>query len=337
MKILVTGGTGYIGSHTIIDLIENGFEVVSIDNGLNSEESILDNVEKITNVKVKNYKENLCSEAIVNQIFSQENFDGVIHFAALKSVGDSMQQPIEYFKNNLNSLLNTIEASRQNNVKAFIFSSSCTVYGDVKISPVNEQTPLQNAASVYGRTKQMGEQIISDSAATTNMKSILLRYFNPAGAHPSGIIGEAPRNIAQNLIPVITETAIGKRDKVNVYGNDYNTRDGSCIRDYIHIMDLARAHTLAIKYILEEKQQNRVEVFNLGIGKGVTVLEAIRAFERVSGVKLNYELAPRREGDVEAIYSDYSKANKELGWSPKFTIDDIMESAWLWEQNRVKL
>lgn len=334
MKILVTGGTGYIGSHTIIDLIDNGYEVISIDNGINSNVEILASVEKITNKSIKNYNIDLCNQESVLQVFENEKFDGVIHFAALKSVGDSMQLPIEYFKNNINSLLNTLEASRKNNVKAFIFSSSCTVYGDVKESPVTEDTPMQDAASIYGRTKQMGEQIISDSSRTSSLKSVLLRYFNPAGAHPSGLIGEAPKNIAQNLVPVITETAIGKRNSIKVFGNDYNTRDGSCVRDYIHVMDLANAHTLALQKVLDGKQQSMVEVYNLGIGEGVTVLEAIHAFEKVSGVKVNYEISPRRQGDVQAIYSNYEKAKKELGWTPKYNIEDIMSSAWLWEKNR---
>lgn len=334
MKILITGGTGYIGSHTIIDLIDNGYEVVSIDNGINSNVEILKSVEKITNKRIENYPIDLCNEEGVLQVFEKEKFDGVIHFAALKSVGDSMHHPIEYFKNNVNSLLNTLEASRKFDVKAFIFSSSCTVYGDVKNSPVTEDTPIQEAASVYGRTKQMGEQIILDSSKTSSLKSVLLRYFNPAGAHPSGLIGEAPKNFAQNLVPVITETAIGKRNNIKVFGNDYNTRDGSCVRDYIHVMDLAHAHTLALQNVLNGKQENLVEVYNLGIGEGVTVLEAIHAFENVTGIKLNYELAPRRQGDVQAIYSNYKKAKKELGWSPKYNIDDIMSSAWLWEKNR---
>lgn len=334
MKILVTGGTGYIGSHTIIDLLENGFSVESIDNGINSSASVLNLVEKITGVNVLNYNIDLCDAEKVENVFKKGNFDGVIHFAALKSVGDSMKMPLEYFNNNINSLLNTLKACRNNKVKAFIFSSSCTVYGNVNTSPVNENTPLQPAVSVYGRTKQMGEEIILDAANTSNLQSAMLRYFNPAGAHPSGLIGEAPTNVAQNLIPVITETAIGKRASVKVFGTDYQTRDGSCIRDYIHIMDLANAHTLALKNILSNNQSKLVETFNLGIGKGVTVLEAIHAFEKVSGLKLNYELSPRREGDVEAIYSDYDKAKKLLNWNPKYDINDIMESAWLWERNR---
>lgn len=334
MKILITGGTGYIGSHTIIDLIDNGYEVISIDNGINSNVEILASVEKITNKRIKNYNIDLCNEESVLQVFENEKFDGVIHFAALKSVGDSMQYPIEYFKNNINSLLNTLEASRKNNVKAFIFSSSCTVYGDIKVSPVTEDTPMQEAASVYGRTKQMGEKIITDSSKTSSLKSVLLRYFNPAGAHPSGLIGEAPKSIAQNLVPVITETAIGKRNSIKVFGNDYNTRDGSCVRDYIHVMDLAHAHTLALQKVLEGKQQSMVEVYNLGIGEGVTVLEAIHAFEKVTAIKVKHEIAPRREGDVQAIYSNYEKAKKELGWTPKYNIEDIMSSAWLWEKNK---
>ena len=239
-----------------------------------------------------------------------------------------MEKPFLYFENNLNSLLYTYEAAARHGAKAFIFSSSCTVYGEVKSSPVDENTPWQEASSVYGRTKQMGEQIIRDCAHISPMKAILLRYFNPAGAHISGLIGESPKNIAQNLVPVITETALGKRKVLKVFGNDYPTRDGTCVRDFIHVMDLARAHTLALNSIIDGRQQQAVETYNLGSGLGTTVMEAIAAFEKNTGIKLNYEVSPRRDGDISAIFSSYTKANKQLGWSPKYNIDDIMKSAW---------
>ncbi len=334
-KVLVTGGTGYIGSHTIIDLLENGFEVVCVDNGINSDTYALSAIQKITGVEVPYYHIDLCDLEASSIIFKEHNdISGIIHFAALKAVGESVEKPLLYFKNNLESLINILTLSIQNHIKGFIFSSSCTVYGDVSQSPVDENTPIQEAASPYGRTKQMGEKIISDSLKHTAVKSILLRYFNPAGAHSSGILGELPINPPQNLVPVITETAIGKRDTMTVFGTDYPTRDGSCIRDYIHVEDLAHAHTLALKFIFDGHQTQPVEVFNVGIGNGLTVLEIIHAFEKQTGVKLNYQLGPRRPGDVTAIYSDYTKAKHLLGWSPQHDVDDIMRSAWKWEQFR---
>lgn len=287
-KVLVTGGTGYIGSHTIVDLIESGYEPISIDNGCNSDPSSLEKVAMITNSFIGHYPIDLCDAAKLEKVFQEHEFTGIIHFAALKAVGESVEKPLQYFKNNLNSTLNILEMAMKYKVKNLIFSSSCTVYGNADHIPVTEDTPMKEAESPYGRTKQMGEQMITDTYKNTNHKAILLRYFNPAGAHPSGLLGEAPTNIAQNLVPVITETAIGKRNKMTVFGSDYDTRDGSCVRDYIHIMDLAKAHTLALEYLLEDKQSIPVDIYNLGIGEGVTVLEAINAFEKVSGNKLNY-------------------------------------------------
>lgn len=337
-KILVTGGTGYIGSHTIIDLIENGFTPVSLDNGINSDSSILDQVEEITGVKVRHYAVDLCDYETTRSVFEKERFDGVIHFAALKAVGESVAYPFKYFRNNLNSTLNALELSKEFGVKAFIFSSSCTVYGNVESSPVTESTPLMDAASPYGRTKQMGEQMIQDTIAENSQtKAIILRYFNPAGAHISGLIGEAPTNQALNLVPVITETAIGKRPSMSVFGTDYPTRDGSCIRDYIHVMDLAHAHTLALKSIMDDQQQIPIEIYNLGIGAGASVLEVIHAFESVTGQSLNYVITERRPGDVVAIYANYEKAKTQLSWEPKYNIEDIMRTAWEWEIKRSKL
>ncbi len=336
-KVLVTGGTGYIGSHTIIDLIESGYDVVCADNGMNSDQSSLTAVREITGVTVPYFHIDLCDRNASEDIFIQHpDISGIIHFAALKAVGESVEKPVLYFRNNIESLINVIDLSIKYGIKSFIFSSSCTVYGDVTHSPVDENTPLMEAASPYGRTKQIGEQIIADCLKHTNTKSILLRYFNPAGAHPSGLLGESPSNPPQNLVPVITETAIGKRAKMTVFGNDYPTRDGSCVRDYIHVCDLARAHTLALEYVYEGMQEIMTEVFNIGIGNGLTVLEIIKAFEKVSGVTLQYEIGQRRPGDVMAIYSDYTKAKNLLGWEPKFDVDDIMKTAWTWEQNRSK-
>lgn len=335
-KVLVTGGCGYIGSHTIVDLIDNGFEVISVDNLINSDEKPLDGIRQITGKTVKNYPFDLCDIALTRKLFLENpDISGIIHFAALKSVGESVQKPLLYFKNNLNSLLNVLGCARDFSVPHFIFSSSCSVYGNAKALPVTEETPLQEAESPYARTKQMGEQIVRDAALEMKeMNAILLRYFNPAGAHESGLIGESPRNRAENLVPVITETAIGLRTTTTVFGADYPTRDGSCVRDYIHVMDLANAHTKALQYLMNRRNAQQVEVFNLGIGEGVTVLEAIHAFEKISAQKLHYTIGERRPGDVIAIFSNYEKAAKLLGWQPTRTIEDIMRTAWQWELTR---
>jgi len=334
-KILVTGGTGYIGSHTIVDLIEHGYEVICVDNEVNSDSSCLEAIFTISGVKVTYFCLDLCDVASVKTIFeAHPDIQGVIHFAALKAVGESVEKPIAYFRNNIDSLLNVLDLSIQYGVKAFIFSSSCTVYGNVETSPVDENTPTQEAESPYGRTKQIGEQIITDSIKNTKTKSILLRYFNPAGAHPSALIGESPIQPPQNLVPIITEVAIGKREKLTVFGSDYPTRDGSCIRDYIHVCDLARAHTLALQYIFENKQNMSTEIFNVGIGDGLTVFEVIKAFEKVTGIDLSYDVGPRRAGDVMAIYSDHKKASDLLGWYPSYHVEDIMSTAWEREKKR---
>jgi len=336
-KVLVTGGTGFIGSHTIVDLINHGYEVVSVDNYINSNADPLASIEKITSVAVHNYDIDLCDMIATEQIFKDHpDIVGVIHFAALKAVGESVAKPILYFKNNLNSLLNILACCQIYEIPNLIFSSSCTVYGNADELPVTESTPEKEAESPYGRTKQIGEKLIKDSLGGTNTNAISLRYFNPAGAHRSGLMGESPVNPALNLVPVITETAIGKRDQMIVFGDDYDTRDGSCIRDYIHVMDLASAHTKALEYLLEGKNVDSYEVFNLGIGAGVSVLEAIHAFEKVTGEKLNYKIGPRRPGDVIAIYADDKLAREKLNWEPTFSIEDIMDTAWTWEQFRTK-
>lgn len=335
-KILVTGGCGYIGSHTIVDLIGHGFTTVSVDNLLNSNESALDGVAQITGQKVQNYRTDLCDLEGVRQVFRDHpDIQGVIHFAALKLVGESVEKPLRYYRNNIVGLLNLLECMQEAGVEHLIFSSSCSVYGNASDLPVTEATPRQEAESPYARTKQIGEDILQDlTKVDPRINAILLRYFNPAGAHESAHIGEDPSNPATNLVPVITETAAGKRRELVVFGNDYPTRDGSNVRDYIHVMDLANAHTKALQYLLEKRNTARCEIFNLGIGEGVTVLEAIQAFERATGAKLNYRIGPRRPGDVVAIYANLDKATRLLGWVPQRNIDDIMRTAWAWEQVR---
>jgi UDP-glucose 4-epimerase len=331
-KILVTGGCGYIGSHTIVDLIQNGFDVVCADNNSRSNEAMLNGVEKIINKKIKNYKVDLCIYDDTYAIF-QENPDikGIIHFAAYKAVGESVENPLLYFENNLNSLINILKCAEEFNVPHFVFSSSCTVYGNPDVIPVTEETPQKPAESPYGATKQMGEQIVQEAIKSNSLNAILLRYFNPVGAHPSINIGELPIGRPANLVPAITQTAIGKLPTMQVYGTDYDTKDGSCVRDYIHVCDIAHAHTLALNYLINKQNTSNCEIFNLGTGNGYTVLEVIAAFEKVSGVKLNYQLAPRRGGDVIAIYANNNKAKTNLGWLPAYNLNDMMDTAWKWE------
>ena len=333
-KILVTGGCGYIGSHTLVDLIENGFEVISADNNSRSNPGILQGVEAITGVRVKNYTVNLCNFDDSFAIF-QENPDieGIIHFAAFKSVGESVEHPLRYYENNINSLVNILKCAVEFHIPHFVFSSSCTVYGNPKTVPVTEDSPFEPAESAYGSTKQMGEQILEQvMKSNPDMHTILLRYFNPVGAHRSIRIGEMPLGKPANLLPAITQTAIGKLPQMQVFGDDYPTRDGTCIRDYIHVSDIAHAHTLALQYLIDGKAKTNCEVFNLGSGNGFTVLEVIKAFEAASGRKLNYFLAPRRQGDVIAIYANNDKAKHVLGWEPVTTLEEMVSTAWKWEQ-----
>jgi len=331
-KILVTGGCGYIGVHTIVDLLENGFEVISVDDNSRSNSDILINAEKITGKKIPNYVVDLCNLGSTRNIFIEnEGIAGIIHFAAYKAVGESVEKPLLYFANNLISLVNILKCAEEFNVPHFVFSSSCTVYGNPDSIPVTEETPQKPAESPYGATKQMGEVIVKDTVKSNNIQAILLRYFNPVGAHPSIMLGEIPLGRPANLVPAITQTAIGKLPTMMVYGHDYDTRDGSCVRDYIHVSDIARAHTLALNYLIDKKNKSNTEIFNLGTGDGYTVKEVIAAFEKVSGVKLNYSLGPRRAGDVVAIYANNNKATTELGWVPKYNLEDMMATAWQWE------
>ena len=333
-KVLVTGGLGYIGSHTVVALQERGYDVVIIDNLSNTTKQVLFNIEKITG-KLPQFKELDLTNKNKLQDFFKEHHDisGVIHFAASKAVGESVEKPLHYYENNINALVNLLQLLEIYHISNFIFSSSCTVYGQADELPITEEAPIKKAASPYGNTKQIGEEIIQDQCkASNNFRAISLRYFNPIGAHESIEIGELPLGVPQNLLPYITQTAIGKRDELTVFGDDYPTPDGTCIRDYIHVVDLAEAHVVALDRLFENKQQENVEYFNLGTGKGSSVLEVIASFEKVSGLTLNYKIGKRRAGDITAAYADTSKANKVLGWTAKRSLDEACRSAWLWEQ-----
>jgi len=333
MKILVTGGTGYIGSHTVVELQQKGYDVVVVDNLSNSEKSVIYSIEKITGVLPEFEEFDLVDDNKTHDFFRRHNdIDGVIHFAALKAVGESVEKPMSYYKNNIKSLLNILEAMRSNSISNFVFSSSCTVYGQPDELPVSEKAPIKPALSPYGNTKQISEEIISDTQKSTGIRSILLRYFNPIGAHESACIGELPIGVPNNLVPFITQTAIGKRDFLKVFGGDYNTPDGTAIRDYIHVIDLAKAHVVALNRMINNLSRQAVEIFNLGTGNGFSVLEVINSFEKVSGEKLNYSIVERRPGDIEKVWADTEYANRELGWKAEKSLDEMTLSAWKWEK-----
>ena len=339
MKILVTGGLGFIGSHTVVELQNEGFEVIIIDNLSNSSIEVLDGITAITGVKPLFEKLDLRVKPDVTRFFETHNdIAGVIHFAANKAVGESVKEPLMYYENNIGTLVYILQELSKLDKQNFIFSSSCTVYGQADELPITENAPVKPAESPYGNTKQIGEEIIRDTCkVNSNLKSIALRYFNPIGAHPSAEIGELPIGVPQNLVPFITQTAIGMREQLSVFGGDYPTPDGTCIRDYIHVVDLAKAHVVALQRLLEEKNLSNYEVFNLGTGKGSSVLEAIQSFDKVSGEKLKYQIVDRREGDVVAAYAETTKANDVLGWKTELTLDDAMASAWKWEKKiRIK-
>ena len=333
MKILVTGGLGFIGSHTVVELQNEGFEVVIIDNLSNSSEEVLNGIVAITGKMPLFEKLDLREKKSVQEFFKKHNdVGGVIHFAASKAVGESVENPLLYYENNLGALVYILQELEQKPEANFIFSSSCTVYGQAEKMPITENAPVQQPMSPYGNTKKIGEEIIIDVAKVTNINAILLRYFNPIGSHPSAEIGELPLGVPQNLVPFITQTGFGLRNELSVFGDDYPTPDGTCIRDYIHVVDLAKAHVIALQRLLNKKNLDRVETFNLGTGTGSSVLEVIRSFEKVSGKKLPYKIVPRREGDITVAFANTDKANNVLGWKAQSTLDEAMASAWKWEQ-----
>ena len=332
-KILVTGGTGYIGSHTVVELQNAGYEVVIIDNLSNSSADVVDNIEKVSGIRPVFEKLDCLDYAGLDAVFTKyKGIKAIIHFAASKAVGESVQKPLLYYRNNLVSLINLLELMPKHGVEGIVFSSSCTVYGQPDELPVTEKAPIKKAESPYGNTKQINEEIVRDTVASgAPINAILLRYFNPIGAHPTALLGELPNGVPQNLIPYLTQTAIGIREKLSVFGDDYDTPDGSCIRDFINVVDLAKAHVVAIRRILENKQKEKVEVFNIGTGRGLSVLELINAFEKATGVKLNYQIVGRRAGDIEKVWANPELANNELGWKAKTSIEDTLLSAWKWQ------
>jgi len=334
MKILVTGGLGFIGSHTAVELQQAGYEVVIIDNCSNSSEDVLDGIEAITGIRPHFEKFDLRNRDKVRGFFKKyPDLSGVIHFAASKAVGESVEEPLLYYENNLTTLVSLLQELEKKEKAHFIFSSSCTVYGQADSMPITEDAPVKPAESPYGNTKQIGEEIIRDTCKVRGqLQAIALRYFNPIGAHPSARIGELPLGVPQNLVPFITQTAVGIREQLSVFGDDYPTPDGTCIRDYIHVVDLARAHVVALQRLLSGKNDLNYEIFNVGTGKGSSVLEVIQSFERVSGLSLNYKIVGRRPGDITEAYADTTRANEVLGWKAKSSLDDAMKSAWAWEQ-----
>ena len=332
--VLVSGGAGYIGSHTAVELINAGYDVVVADNLSNSDMSGVEGVRKITGVDVPFVNVDCCDKEAFRKVFEQYNFNSVIHFAAFKAVGESVTDPMKYYRNNLDSFMNVLELMREFGRPNIVFSSSATVYGEADELPVTELTPRKPATSAYGNTKQMCEDILRDTVtAYDGLKGISLRYFNPIGAHPSALIGELPRGVPQNLVPFITQTAAGIRECLSVFGDDYDTPDGSCLRDYIDVVDLAKAHVVAITRMVEDKNKQKYEIFNVGTGNGVSVLELVESFQRVNELKLNYKIAPRRPGDVVAIWADTTLANEELGWKAERSLDETLRSAWAWEKN----
>ncbi len=331
-KILVTGGLGFIGSHTVVELQNEGFEVVIIDNLSNTTIEVLDNITSITNKKPAYFNIDLKDKSALKSFFENNKIDGIIHFAAYKAVGESVHKPLEYYENNLGSLIYLLQEMKANNLNNFIFSSSCTVYGQADELPITENASIKPAESPYGNTKQIGEEIISEVAKVSDLKAIALRYFNPIGAHESSKIGELPIGVPENLIPYVVQTAAGIREELSVFGSNYDTPDGTAVRDYIHVVDLAKAHIVALKRLLDDKNKTSFEIFNLGTGKGNSVLEVLNSFEKVTGKKVNYKLVDRREGDITAAYADTSLANTELGWKAELSLEEALLSAWKWQQ-----
>lgn len=333
MAILVTGGLGYIGSHTVVELLHNGFEVVIIDDLSNSEKFILHNIEEITGKRPVFYPFDLKRKELLSQVFDAHTIEGCINFAAFKAVGESQEKPIDYYENNLFSLINILQEFKKRNISNFIFSSSCTVYGQADVMPIDENTPLKLPESVYGKTKQMGEEILADFARAHRKKISLLRYFNPIGAHPSALLGELPVGIPNNLVPYVTQTAAGIREKLNIWGNDYDTQDGTAVRDYIYVVDLAKAHVAALKKLMEHgDEETLIDIYNLGTGKGSTVLEVVEAFETANNVKVPYQICERREGDIVRAYANADKAAQELGWKSETTLEEALRTVWEWQK-----
>ncbi|PQJ80712.1 UDP-glucose 4-epimerase GalE [Polaribacter porphyrae] len=330
-KILVTGGLGFIGSHTVVELQNEGFEVVIIDDLSNTTISVLDNITEITGIKPTFHKVDVRVKSEVKSVFDAHHIDGIIHFAAFKAVGESMSKPLDYYENNLGSLVYLLQEIRNRKLDNFIFSSSCTVYGQADELPITEKAPVKTAESVYGNTKQIGEEIIRDASNAHNINTIALRYFNPIGAHPSVKIGELPLGVPANLIPFVTQTAAGIRKELSVFGDDYPTEDGTAVRDYIHVVDLAKAHIAALKRLINKDNKKAFEFFNVGTGRGSSVLEVINTFEKVNGIKLNYKIVGRREGDITAAFADTTIANKELKWKTEKTLEEALEAAWKWQ------
>ncbi|MBD5185006.1 MAG: UDP-glucose 4-epimerase GalE [Bacteroidales bacterium] len=333
-RILVTGGTGYIGSHTVVELQQAGYPVVIIDNLSNSNREVLDGIERITGIRPDFVEADCTDLAALKRLFADyPGIKGIINFAASKAVGESVEKPLLYYRNNLNTLMNLLDLMPENGVKGIVFSSSCTVYGEPDVNPVTEQSPIKQATSPYGATKQISEEIITDYVRSgAPVKSIILRYFNPVGAHPSSEIGELPNGVPNNLVPYLTQTAMGIRKELSVFGNDYDTPDGSCIRDFIDVVDLAKAHVIAVERMLADKSPESIEIFNLGTGRGVSVLELIDTFEAATGVKVPHRIAPRRAGDIEKVWADPSHANNVLGWTAATPVAETMLNAWHWQQ-----
>jgi UDP-glucose 4-epimerase len=332
-RILVTGGTGYIGSHTVVELQNSGYDVIIVDNLSNSSAEVVDNIEKVSGIRPAFEKVDCLDYDAMESVFTKyPGIKAIIHFAAFKAVGESVQQPLKYYRNNLISLVNLLELMPKHGVGGIVFSSSCTVYGQPDVLPVTENAPIKKAESPYGNTKQINEEIIRDTVTSGSpINAILLRYFNPIGAHPTALLGELPNGVPQNLVPYLTQTAIGIREQLSVFGDDYNTPDGSCIRDFINVVDLAKAHVVAIERMLKGEQKERVEVFNIGTGRGASVLELINAFEKATGVKLNYKIVGRRAGDIEKVWANPELANNELGWKAETSLEDTLLSAWKWQ------
>ena len=337
MKILVTGGLGFIGSHTVVELQAKGYDVIIIDNLSNSRIEVLEGITKISGKKPDFELMDLRDKEKVRDFFDRnKEIDGIIHFAASKAVNESIEKPLKYYENNIHTLVYLLQQMKEKNLQNFIFSSSCTVYGEPDELPITEEAPIKPALSPYGNTKQIGEEILRDASKANKLKSIALRYFNPIGAHPSGLIGELPIGVPQNLIPFVTQTAIGIRKQLSIFGDDYNTPDGTAIRDYIHVVDLAKSHVVALERLLNDNHKENYEIFNIGTGRGSSVMEIVKAFEKVNNTPLNYKIAPRREGDVPAVWADTTKAENELGWKAELSMEDALRDAWNWENKLQK-